>query len=438
MFIPAWSKYKNKRPPGRLQIDYNNDLVKNLRSLIIPTGAGAIDLVNQVLIPANGATASIIGKNTELVCSNADTTSNFEKVFTANLIEASDSFTVFARAYSTLSDTDAKRVVTYAQSGPSTNNIFLNFGVGGLNRIRASAVLSGASPVADIVFAPLANTFYNVAFTRKTGEDNTWLAALDGATKSVNTGTPSTASFANATNAVAICATINNNTGLQGGVALTALWRGFVDQDFLNELTEYPYQLLKPVRTYFILPSHELSGALVGSAPVMTGSFTHAAIVTHNLSGALVGAAPVITGAFDHAPENVTHDLTGALVGSASVVTGSLARATPGINHALSGDLIAGGPSVVTGSLTHIAHDVVIHDLSGDLIVDGTPPVVTGAFERPFTEQPIVIYYGGSGHPVKKRKRITSANGVFDKLFNDVINELFGLNDVEGLEDVLE
>lgn len=201
--------------------------------------------------------------------------------------------------------------------------------------------------------------------------------------------------------------TLGGSSPPKSTIAFCYYWSRALSADEIRDITNAPYSLLLPSTEILALTEsqHDASGDLVGPGAELSGVLTRdtpGSVV----GGDLVGPGAIMAGVIHHAAV-LNHDLTGDLIGASPVMTGQM---KVGIIHDLTGDIVAGSP-VITGRLNN--------DTQGPA-------------------QQVIYIVGGDGEPVRKRKRITRANEDLDKLFDDVIRELFGLDDVEALENAIE
>lgn len=259
VFIPNWGKFNRKRFSGRAQINWNNPLSNNLKALPFATSEGIIDLVSEKLFTHVGTKTPV--NNIETLGYYVDSSNYFYLDGLSALCSVTDSLSAFVSAVNSATTNTAKRSVSYLASDNSTL-IGLDFGTGSANAFRVTGKYGSVFPI-GIAGTQVADKLITFAATRKTGVSNTFKYSLNGSLLTQTTSSAaSTANLAGEISRINIGVNGGITSPFSGGFFISGVFNEFSEQEKLNDLTEYPYQLVKSNPRIFYFPTTNVDLAL--------------------------------------------------------------------------------------------------------------------------------------------------------------------------------
>jgi len=248
IFIPRWGRFKDKKPTGPVDVNWNNDLTRGLTFL---AGFGPKDLVGNLSetlsedvtkLGADGSYNFITRTNT----ANPGVTFGDNHDYPANGMTA----TVIAKA-SSWNQTDGTAVTGLFGKGGTTGSG--KWGIFSQNTTLNAFVTTSADRIITVsgVLQHGSTHVMTWASLASSGTDYLYLDGKTIGSTSANSGTPSSTAYNLRIGAY------GNSSGAYyrfiGEVPLAFLHGRKITTDEAKEIAIYPYQLLKPRSQFFFL-----------------------------------------------------------------------------------------------------------------------------------------------------------------------------------------
>jgi len=368
VFIPRWEKYKDKKPTGLVEINYGHELSTGLVTAIFPQDYRLVDLTNDSELTGIGKSVDYLTRFSE--ASRTDASLAGYHIFPVKT-ESARSLTV-AHAAKLYSGSSAEILLRDATVTGGYIFGWRNASKWDM-RVGATDYTNNGTFNLDTEYLYVASC--SSTFSRLYVDSKLVISGAAGGTQQPNTewyihrnGT--NAQYANAS------------------TAFVLIWDVAKSQDEVVSFSEYPYQILKPRKTFFVLTQSSGVTASVTGASVSLSAGTLSASITEQLTGAgLMATAGSSVSAIDHSLSGESIALAQGLVQgiieallTGQTLTGQSGLLQSAINQALTGQLISAEADTVTSTA---AYSLTGQPISSDL------DNITSAIDQALTGQPI-------------------------------------------------
>lgn len=266
VFIPRWEKYKDKKPTGLVEVDYGHELSTGLVTAIFPQDYRLVDLTNDSELTGIGKSVDYLTRFSE--ASRTDASSSGYHSFPVKT-ESARSLTI-AHAAKLYSGSSAEILLRDATVTGGYIFGWRNASKWDM-RVGATDYTNNGTFNLDTEYLYVASC--SSTFSRLYVDSKLVISGAAGGTQQPNTewyihrnGT--NAQYANAS------------------TAFVLIWDVAKSQDEVVSFSEYPYQILKPRKTFFVLT--QSSGVTVtGTIAANAASISATTTVTRKASGEL-------------------------------------------------------------------------------------------------------------------------------------------------------
>ena len=407
VFIPRWEKYKDKKPTGLVEINYGHELSTGLVTAIFPQDYRLVDLTNDSELTGIGKSVDYLTRFSE--ASRTDASLAGYHIFPVKT-ESARSLTV-AHAAKLYSGSSAEILLRDATVTGGYIFGWRNASKWDM-RVGATDYTNNGTFNLDTEYLYVASC--SSTFSRLYVDSKLVISGAAGGTQQPNTewyihknGT--NAQYANAS------------------TAFVLIWDVAKSQDEVVSFSEYPYQILKPRKTFFVLTQSSGVTASVTGASVSLSAGTLSASITEQLTGAgLMATAGSSVSAIDHSLSGESIALAQGLVQgiieallTGQTLTGQSGLLQSAINQALTGQLISAEADTVTSTA---AYSLTGQPISSDL------DNITNAIDQALTGQSATTNISALSEAIAHSLTGQSINMVagFVELIGNVVRGLTG------------